>query len=515
MSPSRRTRKSNTAKKSKPSRVATEDSSDERSSDAGSVTRCICGQGHNVGLMVQCDKCEVWQHCECIGLVQARLPDQYFCDQCQPENHQIVKTSSGRSKRLYNAGLVSSANSTSSPSLASSDKEEASTSTTSTAKRPSKRRKKATAATAAADKAGCHSPPKTPLMEAKTEQASPVMNTIEESPVIEERSTRSRRTKIPADAVEQGTITASAPLSAATLLIPELVKKAPASSSSPSSSASVSPSPAATTTTTTTTTTTEKKSTKTRANSNRHSSSSATPQQQILDDFGSPSTHHHHQHHNAAASSSSSTPYWNFSDGRPMRESSPPAKIKYPNSRMSFSDMNKRAKQIMECIAKMQTEELKRLPPPSLNSKHPDNHTLPLFQEVDPSAQTAAPFNRPRSLSTSSTSSSLSSASTVPLLDDYATTTTSASSSPSTPIPYKHFPHQSTPAVQQHSPEQETSIEILERVSRELAKFQRKFGIVYQNQPHHHYQHHHHHHHHQQTPHAGSNGHAKSSTTSK
>ncbi|CAO3622702.1 unnamed protein product [Mucor fragilis] len=454
--------------------------------------------------MVQCDKCEVWQHCECIGLVQARLPDQYYCDQCQPENHQIVKTSSGRSKRLYNAGLVSTSTANNaSPSLASSDKEDTSTST-STTKRPTKRRKKATAAAAAANKAGCHSPPKTPLMEAKTEQASPVMNTIEESPVIEERSTRSRRTKAPADTVELGTITTTTTattLSATASLIPELVKKA-SSSSSPPSFSSVSPSPA-------TATTTEKKSTKTKSNSNRHSSSSATPQQQISDDFGSPSTHHHHHHHNTASSSSSSaTPYWNFADGRPMRESSPPAKIKYPSTKMSFSDMSKRAKQIMECITKMQTEELKRLPPPTLNSKHPDNHTLSLFQEEDPSTQIAVPFNRPRSLSTSSTSSSLSSASTVPLLDDYATTATSASSSPSTPIPYKHFPHQPTPAVQQHSPEEETSIEILERVSRELAKFQRKFGIVYQNQPYHHQ-------HHQPTPHVGINGHAKSSTTSK
>lgn len=515
MSPSRRTRKSNTTKKSKPSRVVAEDSSDERSSDAGSVTRCICGQGHNVGLMVQCDKCEVWQHCECIGLVQARLPDQYFCDQCQPENHQIVKTSSGRSKRLYNAGLVSTtstANNTSpSPSLISSDKEEASTLATSTTKRPAKRRKKATAAATAADKARCHSPPKTPLMEAKTERASPMMNTIEELPVIEERSTRSRRTKLPADTIEQGTITTTTSLSATASLIPDLVKKGSSSSSSPPlSSTSVSPSPATTVATTTTTTATEKRSTKTKSNSNnRHSSSSATPQQQILDDFGSPSTNHHH--HNAT-SSSSSTPYWNFADGRPMRESSPPAKIKYPSSRMSFSDMNKRAKQIMECITKMQTEELKRLPPPTLNSKHSDNHALSLFQEVDTSTQTAVPFNRPRSLSTSSTSSSLSSASTVPLLDDYATTTTSASSSPSTPIPYKHFPQQPAPVVQQHSPEQETSIEILERVSRELAKFQRKFGIVYQNQPHHPPPHHHHH---PSAPHTGINGHAKSSTTSK
>jgi hypothetical protein len=72
---------------------------------------------------------------------------------------------------------------------------------------------------------------------------------------------------------------------------------------------------------------------------------------------------------------------------------------------------------------------------------------------------------RPRSLSTSSSSSSLSSASTVPLLDDYNTTT--SASSPSTPLPFL-------------SKGDETSVEILERVNRELIKFQRKFGIAYQ-----------------------------------
>lgn len=50
----------------------------------------------NSGLMVQCDKCEVWQHCECIGLIQEKLPDHYYCDQCQPENHQLIKTPNGR-----------------------------------------------------------------------------------------------------------------------------------------------------------------------------------------------------------------------------------------------------------------------------------------------------------------------------------------------------------------------------------------------------------------------------------
>ncbi|RUS16061.1 hypothetical protein BC937DRAFT_91644 [Endogone sp. FLAS-F59071] len=75
-------------------------SSEEESSDADSVTRCVCGQQHHVGLMVQCDKCEVWQHCDCVGLSEEDIPDQYYCELCKPENHTTVK-GHGRNKRVY------------------------------------------------------------------------------------------------------------------------------------------------------------------------------------------------------------------------------------------------------------------------------------------------------------------------------------------------------------------------------------------------------------------------------
>ncbi|KAG2175143.1 hypothetical protein INT44_007631, partial [Umbelopsis vinacea] len=55
----------------------------------------------NVGLMVQCDKCEVWQHCSCIGLLEQDIPEQYYCEECRPENHSWIKQPNGRSKRLY------------------------------------------------------------------------------------------------------------------------------------------------------------------------------------------------------------------------------------------------------------------------------------------------------------------------------------------------------------------------------------------------------------------------------
>ncbi|KAL0084149.1 hypothetical protein J3Q64DRAFT_1736070 [Phycomyces blakesleeanus] len=91
-SPARRSRKQTT----KPKPV----SSDVESSDGGSVTRCVCGEQHNVGLMVQCESCEVWQHCDCIGMGENDLPDHYYCDQCQPTQHSAPKPH-GRSKRSY------------------------------------------------------------------------------------------------------------------------------------------------------------------------------------------------------------------------------------------------------------------------------------------------------------------------------------------------------------------------------------------------------------------------------
>lgn len=50
----------------------------------------------NLGLMVQCDKCEVWQHCRCMGLEQPDIPDQYYCEQCKPENHKTTRLTNGR-----------------------------------------------------------------------------------------------------------------------------------------------------------------------------------------------------------------------------------------------------------------------------------------------------------------------------------------------------------------------------------------------------------------------------------
>ncbi|CAG2162015.1 unnamed protein product, partial [Oppiella nova] len=46
------------------------------------VIRCICGILRDEGKMIQCDKCEIWQHCECVGVKDSI--DSYFCEVCEP-----------------------------------------------------------------------------------------------------------------------------------------------------------------------------------------------------------------------------------------------------------------------------------------------------------------------------------------------------------------------------------------------------------------------------------------------
>ncbi|XP_051948571.1 histone-lysine N-methyltransferase ASH1L-like [Xyrauchen texanus] len=51
------------------------------------VIRCICGMYKDEGLMIQCEKCMVWQHCDCMRL-EAEV-EHYLCEQCDP--HPVDK----------------------------------------------------------------------------------------------------------------------------------------------------------------------------------------------------------------------------------------------------------------------------------------------------------------------------------------------------------------------------------------------------------------------------------------
>lgn len=55
-----------------------------RGSTAGEedVIRCICGLHRDEGMMIQCERCLVWQHCYCVKADTS--VESYLCERCQP-----------------------------------------------------------------------------------------------------------------------------------------------------------------------------------------------------------------------------------------------------------------------------------------------------------------------------------------------------------------------------------------------------------------------------------------------
>ncbi|XP_018023901.2 histone-lysine N-methyltransferase ASH1L, partial [Hyalella azteca] len=96
-----------------PAPFAVSPSSEACESDDEDIIRCVCNMPRDEGLMIQCERCLVWQHCDCMGVRGAHgsspskspkvkleslgdhdaaeashLPsggsDQYLCEECSP-----------------------------------------------------------------------------------------------------------------------------------------------------------------------------------------------------------------------------------------------------------------------------------------------------------------------------------------------------------------------------------------------------------------------------------------------
>ena len=48
------------------------------------VIRCICGLCREDGVMIQCERCMVWQHCECVSADDKN--ESYLCEKCSPRD---------------------------------------------------------------------------------------------------------------------------------------------------------------------------------------------------------------------------------------------------------------------------------------------------------------------------------------------------------------------------------------------------------------------------------------------
>lgn len=74
--------------------------------DDNAIIRCICGyiKDEDDGrVMICCDMCEAWQHNECMEISEDsdELPDQYFCEQCKPEDHKELLAKVARGEKPW------------------------------------------------------------------------------------------------------------------------------------------------------------------------------------------------------------------------------------------------------------------------------------------------------------------------------------------------------------------------------------------------------------------------------
>ena len=48
------------------------------------------------GLFIQCDTCKVWQHGGCVGILDdAKTPEEYFCELCRKNFHELITAPNG------------------------------------------------------------------------------------------------------------------------------------------------------------------------------------------------------------------------------------------------------------------------------------------------------------------------------------------------------------------------------------------------------------------------------------
>mmetsp|Transcript_3831 Transcript_3831/g.5113 ORF Transcript_3831/g.5113 Transcript_3831/m.5113 type:complete len:360 (+) Transcript_3831:249-1328(+) len=74
---------------------------------SGWITKCPCGQNQDdEGLMIQCDRCLVWQHGNCVGIFdESKVPKNYFCEQCKPQ-HKIHQEARRRRSEVTQARQI-------------------------------------------------------------------------------------------------------------------------------------------------------------------------------------------------------------------------------------------------------------------------------------------------------------------------------------------------------------------------------------------------------------------------
>ncbi|KAF9510043.1 hypothetical protein BS47DRAFT_105838 [Hydnum rufescens UP504] len=89
------TKTSSRSTKHAPEPSPPDDPTNGEEDDESGITRCVCDEAEaetkDMGFMVQCEQCNVWQHGICMGIDREEdCPDEYFCHDCRPDLHTAL-----------------------------------------------------------------------------------------------------------------------------------------------------------------------------------------------------------------------------------------------------------------------------------------------------------------------------------------------------------------------------------------------------------------------------------------
>ena len=56
---------------------------------ANEEIQCICSYQHDDGFLIECNKCNKWQHGVCMGISEGNVPELYECSICIPDAHHL------------------------------------------------------------------------------------------------------------------------------------------------------------------------------------------------------------------------------------------------------------------------------------------------------------------------------------------------------------------------------------------------------------------------------------------
>jgi hypothetical protein len=84
---------------------STHSAEQEEEEEDDAIIRCVCGDQRDIRgrQMICCDNCTAWQHNKCLGLPEGDFWEgkDYYCEQCRPEDHEVLLAAMARGERPW------------------------------------------------------------------------------------------------------------------------------------------------------------------------------------------------------------------------------------------------------------------------------------------------------------------------------------------------------------------------------------------------------------------------------